>query len=42
LGLRYQLNEHLLANLSLKAHLGQADFIEWGVGYKISKKKHEK
>lgn len=42
LGLRYQLNEHFLANLSLKAHLGQADFIEWGVGYKIPKKKHGK
>lgn len=42
LGLRYQLSKHFLANLSLKAHLGQADFIEWGVGYRLSKKKHGK
>jgi len=41
-GVRYQLSKHFLANLSLKAHLGKADFIEWGIGYRLSKKKNGK
>ena len=42
IGLRYQVNKHIIGNLSLKAHLGKADFIEWGIGYRIKKKKHDK
>lgn len=38
LALRYNATPHLFANISLKAHLGVADFIEWGVGYRFSKK----
>jgi hypothetical protein len=38
-GLRYKLNNKIITNLSLKAHLGKADFIEWGIGYRICKKK---
>lgn len=33
LGLRYKISNHLLANLTLKSHFAQADFIEWGIGY---------
>ena len=36
-GLRYNINRNFLANLSLKAHLGKADFIEWGIGYRFNK-----
>lgn len=32
-GLRYRAGERLIVNLSLKTHLFQAEFIEWGVGY---------
>ncbi|WP_372751227.1 acyloxyacyl hydrolase [Labilibaculum sp.] len=42
IGLRYQFNKHIVGNLSLKTHLGKADFIEWGIGYQITKKKHDK
>jgi hypothetical protein len=34
-GLRYCLTKHLLANLTLKTHYAKADFLEWGLGYKI-------
>lgn len=37
-GLRYNVNDKIVTNLSLKAHLGKADFIEWGIGYRIRKK----
>lgn len=42
LGVRYQLNKHFMTSLSLKAHMGKADFIEWGIGYRIKRKKNEK
>jgi len=36
IGVRYQINRHLLAAITIKAHwVAIADFIEWGVGYKI-------
>lgn len=38
LGLRYQASEHLLFNLTLKSHFAQADFIEWGIGYRWKQK----
>jgi hypothetical protein len=34
-GLRYLLTDYLLFNLSLKTHLGSADFVEFGVGLKL-------
>ncbi|MBN2348209.1 MAG: acyloxyacyl hydrolase [Bacteroidales bacterium] len=33
-GLRYNLGEHMLLNLTLKSHMTIADFVEWGVGYR--------
>lgn len=42
LGIRYRLNTHLITSLSLKAHMGKADYIEWGIGYRIKKNKSEK
>ena len=33
LGLQYRCTEHILVNVSLKAHNAVADFVEWGVGY---------
>lgn len=35
IGLRYQLSNHLIAALQLKTHLGKADYIQWGLGYKF-------
>lgn len=37
--LRYILSEHIFVNLSLKTHWAKADFIEWGLGYKVKSKK---
>lgn len=42
LGLRYQITKNIVSNISLKAHLGKADFIEWGIGYKFKTKRHAK
>ncbi|MBL4559506.1 MAG: acyloxyacyl hydrolase [Labilibaculum sp.] len=42
LGIRYRFNEHLITSLSLKAHMGKADYIEWGIGYRIKRNKSEK
>lgn len=39
IGLRYQLNEHWIACLTLRTHWANAEFFEWGVGYCFSKKK---
>jgi hypothetical protein len=36
-GLRYH-HHRIIYNLSLKTHLGRADFIEWGVGYVLFQK----
>ncbi len=35
IGLRYEINRHILLNLSLKAHYAIADYVEWGVGYRL-------
>ncbi len=35
LGIRYYINEHLIANISLLAHFASADYVEWGLGYKL-------
>lgn len=34
-GLRYALTKHLITSVCLKAHAGQAEFIEWGLGLKF-------
>jgi len=39
LGLKYNIGQHFFANVNLKAHLGKADYVEWGFGYRIQKKK---
>lgn len=33
--LRYQVSNKVFINLALKTHFAKADFIEWGIGYKI-------
>lgn len=35
IGLIYDISEHWLARISLKAHMANADFMEWGMGYKF-------
>lgn len=42
IGLKYKINEHFLASLGLKAHLGKADYIEWGIGYRLKTNNNEK
>ncbi len=32
-GMRYQINKHLLANITLKSNWAKADYVEWGIGY---------
>ncbi len=39
LGLRYQHN-NFIYNVSLKTHLGRADYIEWGIGYVLFQKQY--
>jgi hypothetical protein len=34
-GLRYQFHEKLFACMNIKSHWGKADFMEWGIGYKV-------
>ncbi len=34
-GLRYACTRHLIAAMTLNAHLGQAEFVEWGIGFKF-------
>jgi len=34
-GMHYRLMQHLLINVSVKAHMGVADYIEWGLGYTL-------
>ncbi|MBT3208260.1 MAG: hypothetical protein HN704_12495 [Bacteroidetes bacterium] len=34
-GLNYYFSKHYIANLGVKTHLGKADFIEWGFGYRF-------
>ncbi len=35
LALQYLISDHLLINVSLKSHLAKADYIEWGIGYRL-------
>jgi len=35
IGVRYYAGKHFIANLTLLTHFAKADFIEWGVGYKL-------
>jgi hypothetical protein len=35
MGLRYRFLPHWVAGLQLKAHLGKADYLQWGLGYKF-------
>jgi hypothetical protein len=35
IGLRYHAGKHIIANLTLLTHFAKADFIEWGMGYKL-------
>ena len=35
-GIRYYVYKNLNAGLSIKAHMGKADFIEWSLGYTIN------
>jgi len=41
LGLKYNIGQHFFANINLKAHGGKADYVEWGFGYRIQKKKKD-
>jgi len=34
-GIRYRLNNHMFAGVTIKAHKGVADFFEWTIGYSI-------
>lgn len=34
-GMRYQLNEHLIFNVSLKTHWARAEYFEYGIGWKF-------
>jgi hypothetical protein len=42
IGMRWQLNEHWIANITLKTHWAKADFFEWGVGYSFPVKRSTK
>lgn len=35
IGIRYYAGKHFIANLTLLTHYAKADFIEWGIGYKL-------
>ena len=35
IGIRYEVTPHILLNLSLKAHYAIADYVEWGIGYRL-------
>ncbi len=35
LGVRYDISPNLFANISIKAHYAIADYIEWGLGYRL-------
>lgn len=34
-GVKYRVTPHWILGMALKAHLGNGDFIQWGLGYKI-------
>jgi hypothetical protein len=35
MGLRYRFWPHWMAGVQLKTHMGKADYIQWGIGYKL-------
>jgi hypothetical protein len=35
IGIKYRLSSHWITTVLLKAHLGNGDFIQWGIGYKF-------
>jgi len=35
IGIRYYAGKHFIANLTLLTHYAKADFLEWGIGYKL-------
>ncbi len=35
LGVKHHFSDHFFAGFALKAHLGKADVIEWGIGYRL-------
>ncbi|MDQ3051052.1 MAG: acyloxyacyl hydrolase [Bacteroidota bacterium] len=39
IGLRYRLSEKLFVLMHLKSHWGKADYVEWGLGYRMDKRK---
>ena len=36
IGMRYQFDNGLATNITLKTHFGRADYLEWGLGYTIN------
>lgn len=41
IGMQQRIAKHFILNVTLKSHMGKADFIEWGIGYSIGlKNKH--
>lgn len=34
-GIRYMINEHFMANVTLLTHWAKADYFEWGIGYQF-------
>jgi hypothetical protein len=41
IGIRYRLNNHIFAGVTIKAHGFKADFFEWTVGYTLFKDKNK-
>ena len=35
LSVRYDVTKNIFANITLKTHWGKADYIGWGIGYKV-------
>lgn len=35
LGIRYKINKHLIANVTMHTHWARADYFEWGIGYEL-------
>src|ERR1019366_7758455 len=35
IGLRYKINKHIIANVTLLTHWAKADYFEWGLGYQF-------
>ncbi|MGZ2368629.1 acyloxyacyl hydrolase [Ancylomarina sp. YFZ004] len=40
-GLRYNIGQHFFSNFNLKAHGGKAENLEWGIGYRFTKKNNK-